>query len=788
MRKSVLLTVVLIMLAFLVKAQNVTITPPSANIQPGESVTLTASGALYYTWSPADGLSTTEGPVTVASPLETTTYTCSGYSQGAESVINGNFDQGNYGFTSAYQYSYNLWNEGTYYVDSDASPHHESFYGLGHNGGNYMIINGSTSPGTNVWTEQITVIPNTYYAFSTWVCTLAGQANEVAQLQFSINGEQIGDIFSAPPERYVWEQFYELWYSGNTTTATITILNQNTVGSGNDFGLDDISFCALIVDEAQCTVSVGSLSVTATADAMELCSGESTTLHVLPVSGSGNYTFHWTPSGSLDNATAQHPVATPPVGSTTYTCHVVDLDWNSAQDVNVTLMVWPENDTLTFPRDICEGQTFTWFDGNQYDHDGDVAYYDTIGDHGCPQVYKLELLVGEYQTPINYNPNVYVCVPYDQDPYYHWEIADRYYTENAIDSIIVNDNVGGGCPLKYRLNLRFHKEYYRKDSIVECGEYYWPVTEQTYHESHIGNDTIVKTIPIPFGTETCDSTYVLKLVINEEITDPLPITIPGECDSTRVIPWEGHDPVYFHDDTPPEGYTFLGETAEGCYREQTVHVENMKYTPAPSKVQAVDPATVIYGWDWADADTAAVVTNTEFFSFQYSFFVKETNSKCVWDSCIWSISKPSWDIEFEAVPVLQNGMYYSECKVYVAEQDDDYVVLTAIVKNGCSSDTCKIYLKSSFLQIDENNSTSASVSIVPNPNNGQMALEVEGLTGMLDIKVYDMTGHLIDHVQTSNDDGNHSLPYDMKGRADGVYFFVVAGREGVVARKVIVSR
>ena len=76
MRKNIFFTVLLLFAVVYAFAQPVTITPPSATIQPGESVTLTASGALYYTWSPATGLSTTEGPVTVASPTVTTTYTC----------------------------------------------------------------------------------------------------------------------------------------------------------------------------------------------------------------------------------------------------------------------------------------------------------------------------------------------------------------------------------------------------------------------------------------------------------------------------------------------------------------------------------------------------------------------------------------------------------------------------------------------------------------------------------------------------------------------------------------
>lgn len=387
-RNRVFLSLLLSWLPMLCLAQPVVITPPSAVIEPGESVTLTASGAMYYQWSPATGLSTTDGPVTVASPMVTTTYTCHGYAPGAESVVNGDFSQGNVGFNSAYQYNSNLWGEGTYYVDYDASLHHENFHGLGHGGtGNFMIVNGSTTPRTNVWTEQITVEPNSYYAFSTWVCTLAGQASEVALLQFSINGVQIGEVFSAPPQTYVWEQFYELWYSGNSTSATITILNQNTVGSGNDFGLDDISFCELVqVGAPQCTVSVESLTATATADDTELCEGASTTLHALPSGGVGDYSFSWTPSNSLSDASAMDPVATPAVGTTTYTCLISDGLTTVA--VRVTITVHPNVETDIF-QTICEDDSYQFFDDNLqapgvYDHTLQTQY-------GCDSTIHLHL-------------------------------------------------------------------------------------------------------------------------------------------------------------------------------------------------------------------------------------------------------------------------------------------------------------------------------------------------------------------------------------------------------------
>ena len=260
-RKHFLLVVLLsACLALSAQMRSVVITPPNATILPGQSVTLNATGATFFQWSPATGLSTTIGPTTVATPNVTTTYTCTGFEPGPERVTNGDFEQGNTGFTSSYQYNTDLFGEGTYYVDSDANLHHSSFTGHGHGGsGNFMIINGATMPGTNVWTETVSVQPNTYYAFSTYVCTVCVGAE--AQLQFSINGQQIGNVFSAPASTNTWIQFYQIWNSGNSTSATITILNQNTTGGGNDFGLDDISFCQLVYDsEAHCTVTVDAMS------------------------------------------------------------------------------------------------------------------------------------------------------------------------------------------------------------------------------------------------------------------------------------------------------------------------------------------------------------------------------------------------------------------------------------------------------------------------------------------------------------------------------------------------
>jgi hypothetical protein len=67
---------------------NVSIIPSVPSICVGESVTLTASGATTYSWSPATGLSATSGASVTASPTATTTYTVTGTTDGCSAAQN----------------------------------------------------------------------------------------------------------------------------------------------------------------------------------------------------------------------------------------------------------------------------------------------------------------------------------------------------------------------------------------------------------------------------------------------------------------------------------------------------------------------------------------------------------------------------------------------------------------------------------------------------------------------------------------------------------------------------
>ncbi|MFL5730393.1 MAG: hypothetical protein ACJ75J_12975, partial [Cytophagaceae bacterium] len=81
------------------------------------------------------------------------------------------------------------------------------------------------------------------------------------------------------------------------------------------------------------------ITVTASANSYTLCSGTSTFLGIdTIVGGSGNYSYSWTPAGSLDDATIDAPIATPNA-TTTYTVTVTDLTLGCSGTDTVRIVV-----------------------------------------------------------------------------------------------------------------------------------------------------------------------------------------------------------------------------------------------------------------------------------------------------------------------------------------------------------------------------------------------------------------------------------------------------------------
>ncbi|MFM2358248.1 MAG: hypothetical protein RLY16_241, partial [Bacteroidota bacterium] len=275
----------------------------------GGVIRLTASGASTYLWNTGQTSTSidvlTAGNYTVTGTSAAGCVSSANYLTGTELVTNGDFDLGNTGFTTNYTYTADiagnteLYPEGYYGVGTNANNYHTAFNGTDHTSGsgNFMIVNGIVTPDRIVWSQNgITVTPNTTYYFSAWGLTLVAGNNAI--LQFSINGTQVGttatlpDGYTSTSGPYNWVRFFGSWNSGSSTTANLSIVNNQLAAGGNDFGLDDISFSSL---------PPVTLAVTAAGSSPTCASG---TLTLTPTVTGGNYplTYAWSGPSSYSSS------------------------------------------------------------------------------------------------------------------------------------------------------------------------------------------------------------------------------------------------------------------------------------------------------------------------------------------------------------------------------------------------------------------------------------------------------------------------------------------------------
>ena len=226
--------------------------PDTLYICPGDAVRLEApEGFNYYYWQAAPGLTNSVGQKQVVKPAVSTLYVVDIYNvrDTNELVVNGDFSRGNFGFSSQYIYTPGAtFLQGRYGIMNTPKQFNNGFSGCHDHSPTpdnlMMVIDGAIVLNEKVWCSKVAVEPNTNYAFSTWITSVEPRAP--ARLQFTINDVQIGDPFQATSLTCEWNEFYEVWNSGNAREATICVTNQNTEPLGNDFALDDFSFRPIV--------------------------------------------------------------------------------------------------------------------------------------------------------------------------------------------------------------------------------------------------------------------------------------------------------------------------------------------------------------------------------------------------------------------------------------------------------------------------------------------------------------------------------------------------------------
>ncbi len=216
---------------------------------------------------------------------------------GSNLLLNPSFTDGNVNFNSSYGYVAQAANalvpEGKYGVGNDASQYHNQFTGTGRTGtgDNFMIVNGAANI-QKVYSQTVSVLPNRYYTFSVYATSV--NPGSPAQLGFVINNESTSVVTTLNgTTNYV--KLSDVWFSGESTTATFEIRDVNRAPGGNDFGLDDVYFgtCTknLLVDSKTNPALPKNADATAILPLTGTASGGPTlvsfTIQTLPVAASG---------------------------------------------------------------------------------------------------------------------------------------------------------------------------------------------------------------------------------------------------------------------------------------------------------------------------------------------------------------------------------------------------------------------------------------------------------------------------------------------------------------------
>ena len=492
------------------------------------------------------------------------------------------------------------------------------------------------------------------------------------------------------------------------------------------------------VDEITLTVTVYTIpTITVTSNPTQVIFGGTATL-TANATPAGNYTYHWEPANMVTNPNSQTTQTVPLTSSQVYTVTVTSVDGGCTSTQQIVVNMEGSDMTATAtaePGEICEDGTTT------------LHAYPINGTGNYTYTYNW--------TPANLLNNANVQHPIASPPLGQTEF-----------SCTISDGIA--------------------TQIVNVTVTVYPKEEQDLYESICANETynffgqVLNTSGVyTHHLQTqhgCDSLLRLNLTVNP--LDAYEFTVPIEesCDEYFWDP-QGHEIVA----TDHDGLTYdLSGDYErtyknhmGCDSVVKMHVQ-FNYTPAPTPIYPMDPANTAPHW---------VVPSTEFQINTYDFELWDTNPNCNWDTVTWSCDEaPGWPLE-------PFGLKGQSCKVYVLEHVDDTIWLKAHAFNRCSPNEGieqKYWLISSFYGVEEQEEA-FGFDVIPNPNNGQMALRFESLTGRIFVKVYDMRGVLVDEFETFNGSVSSTHNYQMKPSAGGIYFFVATSKEGTVTRKVVVE-
>ena len=367
-----------------------------------DSILINANEVTTEFWGGDEGFTLVNDSTIKVSPTVDSYYFIGdkgGKKIGENLIVNGDFESGNTGFTTEYQEKCTpTQGPGKFCINNNPKNVHGAFSACGDHTsgtGNMYIANGAPVAGQKVWCQTVTTETNKEYEFSSWVASVVGQ--NPPNFEFRVNGISIGAL-TANVGSCQWGQYAAIWESGSTTSVEICLTNENTVGSGNDFAVDDISFApihytasggdsVLLIVYENPVVNLGSDTV--------ICSGDEVFLETDLI---GNYA--WSTGSNRSSVTVNQ--------SGDYSLEVINSNGCKGDtSINLTVKDLPivalGNDTticadsfITF--NVKGGMSWTWSNGDKTQKTSGInsnGEYSVVvtDDIGCTSYDTVELFI-----------------------------------------------------------------------------------------------------------------------------------------------------------------------------------------------------------------------------------------------------------------------------------------------------------------------------------------------------------------------------------------------------------
>ncbi|TRX42923.1 PKD-like domain-containing protein [Flavobacterium restrictum] len=248
--------------------------PVNTSICNGTTITLKAANMSGYTWTatPVDPTLTTPNATSITvTPTQNTVYTVTANAPSGlltNLVYNGDFEKDTAGFSSSYAYyaTNPTFVQQAYGVISNPKTWGSVYdTATDYSGtGNMFITDGSKTLGDKVWGQNIAVKPGIVYDFDYFLRTITStDAAHPAKLQLKINGvivnNSVASAIDVAPTVTAggWLNFKHTWTAGaGITTATVELYDTEISASGNDFGIDDITFIPQVTSSCRPSKSI----------------------------------------------------------------------------------------------------------------------------------------------------------------------------------------------------------------------------------------------------------------------------------------------------------------------------------------------------------------------------------------------------------------------------------------------------------------------------------------------------------------------------------------------------